>query len=35
VDSPENHRTQEGPLVIWTDTCSEISMGTLQARRNH
>jgi hypothetical protein len=28
VDSPENHTTQEGGLlVVWTDTSGEISAG--------
>jgi hypothetical protein len=35
VDSPENHTAQEGALVVWTNTFSETSVGTLQARGNH
>jgi hypothetical protein len=35
VDSPENHTTQEGALVIWTNTSGETSVGTLQTRENH
>jgi hypothetical protein len=34
VDSPKNHTAQEGPLVIWTNTSSETSAGTLQTREN-
>jgi hypothetical protein len=26
VDSPKNHTTQEGPLVVWTDTSGETSV---------
>jgi hypothetical protein len=26
---------KRGPLVVWTDTSSETSVGMLQAMRNH
>jgi hypothetical protein len=26
---------KRGPLVIWTDTSGETSVGTVQARGNH
>jgi hypothetical protein len=32
VDSLENHMAQEGPLVIWSDTSGETSVGTLQRK---
>jgi hypothetical protein len=35
VDSPENNTAQEGPLVVWTDTSSETSVGALQTRLSH
>jgi hypothetical protein len=28
-------RRKRGPLVIWTDTSGETSMGMLQTRENH
>jgi hypothetical protein len=35
VDSPKNHTTQEGPLVIWTNTSGETLAGALQTRLSH
>jgi hypothetical protein len=35
VDSPKNHTTQEGPLVIWTNTSGETLVGALQTRLSH
>jgi hypothetical protein len=35
VDSPKNHTTQEGPLVIMTNTSDETSVCMLQDRGNH
>jgi hypothetical protein len=32
---PRTPWLKRGPLVIWTDTSSETSAGTLQIRENH